>query len=59
MPLSAGQILHSRYRTYALPDRGGMGTMYCAWDIILQAYVVSKENVTAALRQCASSNAMP
>jgi predicted Ser/Thr protein kinase len=45
MTLAQGQILNSRYRIVRLLGRGGMGAVYQAWDINLEAKRAIKENL--------------
>ena len=47
MPLNPGQILKERYRIVKALARGGFGTVYKAWDIILNAPCAVKESLNA------------
>lgn len=47
MTLAAGQILNQRYRIDYLLGRGGMSTVYKAWDLNLDVYCALKENLAA------------
>jgi serine/threonine protein kinase len=45
MPLSAGQVLHQRYRIVKLIGQGGFGAVYRAWDTALNQPCAVKENL--------------
>ena len=44
MPLTAGQILHNRYRIVRLLGQGGFGAVYRAWDVTLDRPCAVKES---------------
>ena len=44
MTLSPNTVLEGRYRIEAMLSRGGMGTVYRAWDTNLETRVAIKEN---------------
>ena len=48
MTLQPGQILSDRYRIVKLLAEGGMGAVYCAWDLRLNISVALKEMVPLA-----------
>ena len=43
--LVAGQVVQNRYRIVALLKQGDMGTVYQAWDILLNVPVALKEMI--------------
>lgn len=45
MPLEVGSILRERYRIEGQLGKGGMGTVYLAYDQVLQLKVAVKENL--------------
>ena len=48
MSLANGHTLQERYRIDGLLGQGGMGAVYCAWDMNLNIRVAVKENLGAA-----------
>lgn len=48
MILSAGDVLHQRYRIVRLLEQGGFGAVYRAWDTVLGHSCAVKENLDTA-----------